>query len=174
MAIDVSQMLINLGESIDPIYRMVTGGAYLLGILFAFKALYQLKIYGELRTMMSSQTSLKEPLSYLLVAGIFIYLPTGFQMVMMSTFGYDNPLAYSSWPSEGGIDLSPTAVVVLRIVQLVGVIAFVRGWILMAKSSGQGGGGAFGKGLVHVLGGVAAMNIVGAAVIVSNTLGVSF
>lgn len=174
--IDVSQMILNLGTSIDPIYRMVTGVAYLLGVIFAFKALYHLKIYGELRTMMSSNTSIKEPLAYLFVAAIFIYIPTGFHMVMMSTFGYENPLAYSSWPSAGGIDLNPTSIVILRIIQLIGVIAFVRGWVLLARSASQAGGGqggSFGKGLIHVVGGVFAMNIVGTAVIISNTLGLS-
>jgi len=172
MALDASQMLINLGSSVGPMYQLVTGGAYLIGILFAVKALYQLKVYGEMRTMMGGQTSLKEPLMYLFVAGVFIYLPTGFSMMMETTFGYDNPLAYDQWPSANGVSLSAASIVILSIVQLIGVIAFVRGWVLLAKGGQQGGG--IGKGLVHIFGGVIAMNIVGAAVIISNTLGVQF
>ena len=171
---DAGQMLINLGESLPAIYRMVTGAAYVIGIGFAVAALYHLKIYGELRTMMSSQTGLKQPMMYLFVAAIFIFLPTGFAMVMSSTFGYANVLSYQQWPTRSGYPISREAIVVLQLIQLIGIISFIKGWILIQRSSSQQQQGGFGKGLVHVMGGIFAANIVGTAVIVSNTLGIRF
>ena len=63
-------VLKNIAATVQPIQKLLTGSAYLLGLLFAFKALYMLKVYGEARTMMSSNTSAKEPLTYLFVAAV--------------------------------------------------------------------------------------------------------
>lgn len=167
--------LTHLAGSIDQVYTMVTGAAYVIGISFAFKALYSLKVYGELRTMMASNASVKEPLTYLIVAAVFIYLPTGFGIIMSTTFGYKNVLAYSQLPSSFDLDESNGGFALLKLLQLIGVIAFVRGWVLLARSQGQGAQpGGMGKGLTHVFGGVLLMNIVGTLDVVYNTLGISF
>lgn len=163
----------NLAQSVDQVYKMVTGAAYLMGIAFAFKALYSLKVYGELRTMMASNTSLKEPLTYLLVAAAFIYLPTGVDILMLSTFDTTNFMSYSQLPQ--GLNLTATngGIALLRILTVIGAVSFIRGWVLMARSQGQGSQpGTLGKGLTHVFGGVLLMNIVGTINVVSNTLGI--
>ncbi len=165
----------NLAQSIDQVYTLVTAAAYVIGISFAFKALYSLKVYGELRTMMSSNASIKEPLTYLLVAAVFIYMPTAFGILMNTTFGQQNVLAYSQLPSAFDLSESNGGFALLKLLQLIGVIAFVRGWVLLARSAGQGAQpGGFGKGLMHVFGGVLLMNIVGTITVVYNTLGISF
>ena len=63
-----ADILTNIAKSLGPVQRMLTGVAYLLGLSFAFKAIYSLKVYGEARTMMSSNASLKEPILYLVVS----------------------------------------------------------------------------------------------------------
>ncbi|MDF1678748.1 MAG: type IV secretion protein IcmC, partial [Legionellaceae bacterium] len=88
-------ILINLANSLLPVQNLITGAAYLIGIAFALKALYSLKVYGEARTMQSSSSSIKEPVFYLLIAGMLIYFPTGFEVIMNTTFGYSNVLSYS-------------------------------------------------------------------------------
>ncbi|NKB46539.1 MAG: type IV secretion protein IcmC [Legionellales bacterium] len=174
---DAVQMLTNLASVQPNLYKLVTGAAYVIGLAFIFRALYHLKIYGELRTMMASQTGLKEPLAYLFVGTMLLYLPTGFSTVMQTAFGYDNVLAYTDWRTTSGSITGPGGVAILRLVQLVGAIAFVKGWMILARSAGQGGGAqgnTTGKGLTHIFGGVAGMNIVGTANVISSTLGVSF
>lgn len=168
--------LINLAGSLNQVYKMVTGAAYLIGISFAFKALYSLKVYGELRTMMSSNTSAKEPVTYLLVAGIFIYLPTGFGILLNTTFGVgSNVLAYSQLPAAFSLTQTNGGFALLKLLQVIGVMAFVRGWVLLARSQSQGAQpGGFGKGITHIFGGVLLMNIVGTINVVYNTLGISF
>ena len=61
---------------------------------------------------------------------------------------------------------------VFLFVQVIGYVAFIRGWIIIAKSSSQGGGqhGSFGKGLMHVFGGVLGINIVQTLNVINNTL----
>ena len=126
---------------------------------------------------MSSNTSIKEPVMYLLVAGILIYLPTGVELVLNTTFGSSNILQYAPVNSNnptianlfgsGSLVGRPLAI----IIQTVGIVAFIRGWILIARSASQGQPpGGTGKGLMHVFGGILAMNIVGTLNIINNTL----
>jgi len=170
-------VLLNVSKSLVPVEQLITGAAYLMGLLFAFKAIYSLKIYGEARTMMSSSASLKEPMTYFLVAGMLIYFPTAFEIFMNTMFGYSNILAYA--PVQSGSPLinamfgseSQVGGPFALVIQVVGLAAFVRGWVLIARaaSHGQSPGGT-GKGLMHVFGGVLAINIVGTLEVINNTL----
>lgn len=170
-------ILTNIANSMQPVERLISGAAYLMGLGFAIKALYSLKGYGESRTMMSSNTSIKEPLIYMLVAAMLIYLPTGFEVLMNSTFGYSSVLAYAPVNSNSeAIDTlfgpgSAVGASLALIIQTIGLVAFVRGWVLIARSAshGQQPGGT-GKGLIHIFGGILAMNIVGTLQIINNTL----
>lgn len=171
-----ADILNNIANSLVPVQRLITGFAYLMGCAFIFKAIYSLKTYGEARTMMSSNTSMKEPVVYLVVGAVFIYFPTAFEILMQSTFGYQNILQYapvnSGSPafdifSSGSAAGRPLAI----LIQVIGLIAFVRGWVLIARSASQGQPpGGTGKGLVHVFGGILAINIVGTINMINNTL----
>lgn len=168
---DVYNVLANLAQSLVPVQKLIVGIAYVIGLAFAVKAIYSLKVYGEARTMMASHASLKEPLTYLAVAAIFIYFPTGLSIMLATTFGTSNIMQYAPSDSNGFdisfIDNSSLAL----LIQTIGAIAFVRGWVLIARAAGQGqqpGGTA--KGLMHIFGGILAINIVLTLQIINNTL----
>ena len=170
-------ILTNIASSMQSVERLITGAAYLMGLAFAVKALMSLKELGESRAMMSGKASIKEPLIFFIVAAMLVYLPSGFQMLMNTTFGYSNVLAYAPVNSNNStLDIlfgqdSAVGASLAIIIQTIGLIAFVRGWVLIARSasSGQPPGGT-GKGMVHVFGGNLAMNIVGTLQIINNTL----
>ncbi len=170
-------ILTNIANSLVPVERLITGGAYLIGCAFLFKAIYSLKVYGEARTMMSNNSSIKEPVVYLMVGAIFVYFPSAFSALMQSTFGYENVLQYAPVNSgsksldtlfgNGSVVGRPLTI----IIQVIGLIAFVRGWVLIARSASQGQPpGGTGKGLIHVFGGILAINIVGTLEMLNNTL----
>lgn len=173
-------VLNNLAHSLGPVENLVVGAAYLMGLAFAFKAIYCLKVYGEARTMMSSNTSIKEPAVYLMVSAILLYFKTGLQVILNTTFGagsYSQILAYAPIHSGNStLDAlfgsnSTVGWALTVIIQTIGVIAFVRGWVLIARSASQGQPpGGTGKGLMHVFGGILALNIVGTLEIINNTL----
>lgn len=172
MSVQATNILNNIANNLIPVQRLVTGAAYIIGLAFAFKAIYTLKTYGESRSSMmsSSNSSLKEPIIYLIVAGLFIYFPTGLAVMLQTTFGSSAITQYAPTTSNtglGGVVGRPLTI----IIQTIGVIAFVRGWILIARtaSTGQPPGGT-GKGLMHVVGGILAMNIVATLEIINNTL----
>lgn len=139
-SVDAAQMLVNFSQSFPAIQTLIVGSAYLLGIAFMFRALYNMKVYGEARAMMSTQSSLKEPVAYFVTGAVFIYLPTALDIFMNTTFGTANILSYQQMPGQNKFEYGKGFLAVLRLVQLVGLIAFVRGWLLVAKASTREGG----------------------------------
>jgi intracellular multiplication protein IcmC len=175
--VNQANIINNIATSVRPIEKLIIVLTYVLGLVFAFKAIYSLKVYGESKATMSSHSSAKEPLLYLLVASVFIYFPSAFQIIMNTTFGYSSPLAYSAINSDSStINTlfgagSPVGSSLVLIIQVIGLVAFIKGWLLVSRSSSQGQPpGGTGKGLMHVFGGVVAMNIVGTLQILDNTL----
>lgn len=166
----------HLAENLVPIEKLLTGGAYLLGIFFAIKAILSLKHFGEGRMGGGQKEGLKEPLIYFLVSAVFLYFPTAFAILMNTTFGYSNVLAYSSISSSNqtistlfgsGSSIGQSLSLVI---QVIGMVAFFRGWLLIARSGSQGQPGNVSKGLIHIFGGILAMNIVGTLQVLNNTL----
>lgn len=168
-------MMTNLATSLVPVEKMLTGAAYLIGIAFAIKAVMTLKSHGEQRSSISGTGNLREAGMYMFVAGMLVYYPSAFEALMNSTFGYSSVLSYASvdspWMSSiFGTD-SVVGATLTMIIQIIGLIAFIRGWILVARASSQGQTpGTTGKGMMHIFGGILAMNIVGTMQVFYNTL----
>jgi intracellular multiplication protein IcmC len=172
---NLQSMLINLSAAYPSITRLIFAMAFLMGLSMTVSALYKLKVYGEMRTMMASQTNLKEPMMMLLVAAVFMYLPSALDSMLISTYGTSldqlKPLAYIT---NDASEFQQGYVALLGLIRIVGLISFIRGWHLIASASQQGRAGqGFGKGLTHILGGLLALNIVGTKEILWNTFGFS-
>ncbi len=169
--VSLQVFLQNLSVSYNAITRLVTAWAYLTGIVFGSMAIFQLKVYGEMRTMMSGHANLFKPIMYLIVSVLLMYLPSTFQSVMMTTFGTPNtsPLSWSSVSSVGvsGYKLAVTPAL-LGLMKLVGLISFIRGWILLVRISEQGQHGSFGKAVTHIIGGLLLINVVAVGNILSH------
>ena len=170
-------VLTNIANNLAPVERLISGAAYLMGLAFIVKGLIALKAIGEARSSGSGGGSLKEPLMYLFVGAMLLYLPTAVDIVMMTTFGYTNILAYSSINSSSStLDIlfgqnSAVGSSLAMIIQTIGLVSFIRGWVLISHSAAQGQQqGGMAKGAIHVFGGIIAMNIVGTIEIINNTL----
>jgi intracellular multiplication protein IcmC len=167
----------NIAKTLVPIEHLITGAAYLMGVGFAFKAVATLKQHGENRLGSQSQSSFKEPILYFLVAAVFLYFPTALSVLLDTTFGYTNVLAYSSLQTNNQAlntlfgSSSKMGQSLALIIQVIGLIAFLRGWILISRSATQGQQpGGTSKGIMHVVGGILAMNIVGTLQVLNDTL----
>ena len=168
---DTTEVLVNLAKSLLPVQNLISGAAYLIGLSLGIKAIYTLKIYGEAKTMQSSSTNIKEPIFYLIVAGLLIYFPTAMDIILNTSFGSSNILSYGDSDVMAGIfsGNSDLGNAVVTIFQTIGLYAFVRGWVLIARAASQGQQpGGTGKGLMHVFGGILAMNIVWVMMIVGE------
>lgn len=164
-------MLENFASQFPDIEELVTAAAYVLGFVFMVRGIYYLKIYGELRTMMSSNASLRPPLTYLLVGVAFLYLPSTIDVVLATVYGSDEvtPISYTS--ETGGVAYGEALKVFYMFIQLIGYIAFVRGWIIISHTAQQGGRETVGKGITHIIGGILAINVIATKDILWNTFG---
>ena len=168
--VDATQMLINLNTHLPAVFRLISAFSYVLGFIMAVRGVYYLKLYGELRTMTASQTSLRTPVTYLIAAAALMFMPTVIHIFIKTSFGYDSPLRYDQINST----INPILLQALvGIVQLVGFIAFIRGWLILIANASHSGGGqnSMGKALTHIIGGVLAINIVGLVDVLWNTFG---
>jgi intracellular multiplication protein IcmC len=88
-------------------------------------------------------------------------------MGLQTLFGYASPLTYSADASSTDALVSS----VVLIMQVVGVIAFIRGLLLLNSAGGHSAQpGNIGKGLTFVVGGLLAINIYGTWEMLVNTL----
>lgn len=166
--LDLSQMIVNIADTMPDVMALVTATSYLLGIVMVTKGVYKLREYGELRTMMSSQTSIW-PIVITLVAGFaLVYFPTSFDIGMETLFAYTSPLTYT-----GASDQQTTELVnaMVAIMQVIGAIAVIRGFMILHTSTQQGSQpGSFAKGVTFVIGGIMAINMYGTWEMLENTV----
>jgi intracellular multiplication protein IcmC len=162
-------MLKNIFKQIPYLMRLVTAVSYVMGMYFIFVGIFKLKQYGESRTMMSQDHQLKGPLIFITVGAMLLYLPTSVQVGMSSFWAEPNPYGYLQQTDEWSQFINGC----YTIVQLFGVIAFIRGMVILSHLGGHGGQpGTLGKGLTHIIGGIFCINVYQFVQIVMLTLGI--
>ncbi len=148
---DLVTLLGNLSQSLFPVQRLITGAAYLLGILFFIKAITILKKIGDHRTQSHSQEKMYTPMMYFLFGAALLFLPTALSVMANTAFGTGNVLTYSNYNRT---NIYSAMGLVIR---TAGLLWFVRGCVLVAHSSEPGGKEGM-KGLLFVIAGIFAMN----------------
>lgn len=165
---DITTMLASLASSLEPIYRLVGGLAYLLGLLFFYKAIAMLKTYGNMRTYKQSSGNIRESLVYFLVGAIFVFLPSVLQTMSITFFGYDSPLAYSDWFNDVIAKYGSSSKTMMQLTQLAGLVWFIRGWILIV--SYRPGRKQGKRGVIYVIAGIMCLNVATTAEVFSNVM----
>lgn len=165
--IDLSQIMVNIAETLPPVLAMVSAASYLIGITLVIKGVFKLKEFGEARTMMTSHLSAVPTIITLCVGGFLIFFPTSIEIGLQTIFAYSTPLSYSSQDTATK-DLVDAIVMIM---QIIGSIAFIRGMMLIKASTGQGAQpGSFSKGITFVIAGILAINIYGTWEVLVNTI----
>lgn len=168
----VETMLLNMTEQFPNIYRLITALAYLMGIAFIFRGVYQLKVYGDLRTMMSVQTNFKATMMVFFAGTALLYAPTAFKSMLLSTFGTTDVQDPMSYVPAHDLSTLLASQAVLRFVQLIGTISFIKGWVSLTHVSNPNGRSTMGKAVTHIVAGLLAINIEGTKEILKASLGI--
>lgn len=168
VSMNAQDFLVNFAKSVPNLMRMVTAIAYVLGMYFIIAGVMKLKVLGESRTMMSGEHSIKGPLIFLVVGALLLYVPTSVQVGLSTFWTNPNPYSYLQQKDQWAEFLNN----VYLIVQLVGVIAFIRGLVILSHLGGHGQPGTFGKGLTHIIGGLFCINIYTFIQVILITLGI--
>ncbi|MCW5590368.1 MAG: hypothetical protein KIT27_11995 [Legionellales bacterium] len=166
-------MLSSIVSNIPDITILISAFSYISGLFFCLRATYALKEYGELRTMMSSQTSLIKPITLYVVGALLLYFPTTYHYAIETFFGQANPTPYE-YQSTNYASWDGIISVVIQILEIIGIIAFMRGLFMLSALGGhQSPHGTIGKAFTHIVGGILSMNIVGFSHAIEGTLGIT-
>ena len=112
-----------------------------------------------------------------MVVGILLlYLPTTIDVSVVSLSlgtGAESLLAYTPKSTD---PFGPVKEGAIAIVRVIGYISFVRGLVILSRSGDQTSAqqGGVGKGFLHIVGGILAINILATISVISNTLGFNF
>ncbi len=169
--VDIVTMLENLDKSIPYLFYMVGGLSYLFGITLVLGAIWKFKKWGE-GVSMVAQKDAREPIMHLAVGILLIFAPSTMRTLLLTVFGTGSILSYT--PTIPDLSWQLAADTIIAIVQFVGFVAIVRGLLHLHKAvGGQAQQNMFSKGIIHLVGGVLSMNIVGTKDILYSTLGLS-
>lgn len=145
MTIDLTTMWVNLSKSLPSVQALLTGLAYMFGIVLIYNAL------DKLRLMMNAGRSSREHMfpavANLLGGGALLFLPTMVSTLANTVFGWNNILQYTTFQNTGLL------LAIKYLIQTAGVIWFFRGVILLVHSS-EPGVEEGGKGLAMMFAGI--------------------
>ena len=169
-------MLTSLVTNIkEPMRMFISLVAILSGLFMMIRGLIKASHYG----IDPKTHSVNSILSNMIFGALLLTIGDNLDMIMGSVFGTSNVSSDSviNWSFAtqlaGGAStqFKNAVIAALTFVQIIGAIAFVRGWMIMKKVAEGGGNATLAQGMTHILGGVAAINIYQFVKILDNTLG---
>lgn len=159
-----SRVAASMEQAIDFILSLY----YLIGIAFVLGGVAKLKKLGHRTAFMNVDSGIAGPLLMMFVGAALIFSPQFIEVINNTFFAQSEvqELAYTA----GDADIFSQYKDLLRIVQFIGLIALLRGFLILSKATGQGvQPGTISKGFMHIFGGVLAVNIMTTIQIVNNT-----
>lgn len=152
--VNIGSMFANGTSSFEAITKLIQYSSYLIGTFLIVGSIFKLSQLGS-----NPQMTAKTPI-VMFAVGAGIFALTGSIAIVSQTLSMGSGPGNALLPTPAGVDASVGAAVrgILTFIRMIGYIAFIRGW-LMLNSAGQGKDGMIGKGLTHLAGGVACINI---------------
>ena len=164
---DNSSILISNFTSLSYIIQAVM---VMIGVCLIVTGLFKFKRYGEMRSMMSQQVTITGPLFCLLSGVILLIFPKFVHITMGMLWTNTNPLRYQ----DNDLSFSGYIQAIIIFVRIVGVVAFIRGVVLLSRFGQQGGQPVLGRALIFLICGVLAIHIVGSVDLFQNFFDLSF
>lgn len=163
-----------LVNSLSQASEFLTGLFYLTGVAFIFTGVNKLKKLGHRTAFMNVDSGVTGPLIMLTLGATLIYFPTFLEVTNTTFWGSPDIAAVDQlqYKADKGSDLETALKPMIYMIQFIGMVAILRGFLILTKSTGQGAQpGTVSKGFVHIIGGVMAVNIVNTVNVIVNTFG---
>ena len=166
---DLQDVLYNIAPSIDPTMKMVTGLSYLLAVILLWTSLKKLKDMADQRARYTGGGRMFIPVAYAMGGLALLYLPTMWSVAQNTFFGSTSPIAYANWIDELKARYGNATYIMFRLVQLSGVVWFIRGIQLLVQAS-EPGVQHGPKGMAFMIAGVLAINVQQTANVIAYVL----
>lgn len=193
--LDVQDILQNLQKVLNPALGMLMGISFIIGVVFILRGLLALRSFSLPMNQATRPGELSGPLIDLLIGTVMIYIPTSTDVLTNTLFGSGLP---SMFPGSGSghfvprienlgqasdqvMGYAPQALesqwatlidTVVYFMNFIGFLAFMRGWIILSHAGHHSGQpGNISKGLIHIVGGILAINFLPLVQAITNTIG---
>ncbi len=191
--LDVTDIMQNLRKILNPMMVLLLTASFLSGILFLLRGFLMLKAFAMPLTQASKPGEIAGPLVYIFVGTVLIYIPSSTDVLSNTLFGSNVDSIFSNSGNSYSVNLqnmgkasdqilgyAPVSVegqwaalidTIVLYMQFIGFLAFMRGWFIVAES-GQPGTqpGSISKGVIHIVGGLLAINFLPLVNAVHNTI----
>ena len=165
----------NLEASMVKIYPALITACYIMGFFLIVKAVFSLKKLGHKTAFMGSSGNLIGPTMLILIGVILINAPTFIELLIQTLYATKVTDTKSWVTSKTGQGLWFDSIIpIITLIQVIGLFAFLRGAIILTKACNENAQpGNIPKGLMHIIGGVMAINITGTIDLINNTMGIT-
>ncbi len=168
--------LTNLMNAFNSIEHLIVAITYIIGLSLIVRGVMMYRVFAT-QTMSSAQKGeIAGPMVHIIIGALLLYIPSTLTTSLTTVFGNSDIgqvgdlIAYQSL--SGSEKWQALTQVIVEYMILIGLIAFVRGWVILSKMGHSGAQpGSMGKGLIHVIGGILLVNIVDTVNILSCTFG---
>ncbi|MBU2838726.1 hypothetical protein HF670_03940 [Acidithiobacillus thiooxidans] len=160
-------MFAHLGGSLPPVLKMVFGLSYVIGGAYVFIALRRLWKMGSGDPHIHTESIVMG----MAIAGCLIAAPTAVG-ADIGTFFVTNTPSPLQYTGPGGTEMTTAVKAIVLFIQIVGVIAIIRGFMILRATAHGNSRSTVSKGAIHIIGGAFAANVVGAALMLGNTVGI--
>ena len=148
-----------IGNIKNPILSLISMISFITGLYMIVRGLFKASKYGfDPRTH-----AMHIILINIIFGALLMAIGGNMYAITYSVFGLNAgvPGSVIQWASLGSVSpqFANAVTACLQFVQIIGAIAFVRGWMILKKVSEGNGQTTLAQGLTHILGGVLAINI---------------
>ncbi|MBS0286287.1 MAG: hypothetical protein JSR17_03275 [Proteobacteria bacterium] len=167
--------LANLSKAFSSIEHLIVAITYVIGLSLIVRGIMMYRIFANQTFGSAQRGEIAGPMVHLVIGAILLYLPSTLTSSLGTIFGSSEIGQASDLINYQTLSSSEKwqklTNVVVEYMVLIGLIAFVRGWVILSKMGHSGSQpGSIGKGLVHIIGGILLINIVDTV----NLLGCTF
>ena len=172
-------LMTNLIQNIkDPMTFLLSAIAMTMGIFLVIRGLLKASRYGQ----DPRQNSIANVLANIVIGAILFVVGQSLGVMLGTLFGTSDVagfsvINYGQLSGNFGTSTQPfqnAIYAALTFFQLIGFIAFIRGFLILKNSIEGSGQATLAQGITHILGGVAAVNIYYVLTIFDSTFGTNF
>ena len=167
----IGEMLVNAVADLDrPLRLLLSTVCYILALIAFLQGCFRLLKYNEDKF---HAPSISGTVVSFLISFVLIALPRVVEAGGQTFFQGDSPVSVSLGYGARAADYDRMLGAVLTIVELVGLLAVIKGiYVLRAASDGAGGATAVGAAM-HMVGGLMLWHIAWLLLAVQTTLGIA-
>lgn len=168
----------NLMAAATSLRTLIMAFSYIIGVGMVFRGLALYKAFGQHITQMSSRGEVSGPMVFIVVGAMMVYLPSTIDASLVTIYGSSSTSTIQDMIGYAGSGLDQkwrqVSEIVVIYLKLIGLIAFIRGWIILSKMGHAGSQpGSIAKGITHVIGGILLINLIDTINLFATTFGFS-